>query len=153
MPPCGDEQHDTVADVVITLGGWVRLHPEYVLGTNEAGMRLEGATRAADAAVWKRTELGAYSGGLRRVPPILAVEVAGDDTSDTESALRAKADWYLRAGIRVVWLVLPDTRSVIVVNSSRAIVLAAAERIAEVPGLPGLSPSVRELFVQIDCGR
>src|SRR5215210_5945637 len=50
MPPCGDLQQDTVTDVVITLGAWIRSHPEFVLGTNEAGMRLQGATRAADAA-------------------------------------------------------------------------------------------------------
>jgi hypothetical protein len=57
-PPCSDEQQDTVADVVIALGAWVRRHPEFVLGTNEAGMRIEGATRAADAAVWRRADVG-----------------------------------------------------------------------------------------------
>ena len=34
MPPCGDEQQDTVADVVGTLIAWVRAHPEFVVGTN-----------------------------------------------------------------------------------------------------------------------
>lgn len=63
-PPCGDEQQDTVTDVVITLGSWVRAHAEFVLGSNEAGMRLLGATRAADAAIWKRADTGAYTGGF-----------------------------------------------------------------------------------------
>ena len=45
MPPGGDFQQDTVTDVVITLGAWVRRHPDFVLGTNEAGMRLGEATR------------------------------------------------------------------------------------------------------------
>ena len=75
MPPCGDLQQDTTTDVVITLGAWVRNHPEFVLGTNEAGMRLGGATRAADAAIWRRSDLGPYEGGLRRTPPVFAVEV------------------------------------------------------------------------------
>src|SRR5262245_25962329 len=74
MPPCGDVQQDTVTDVVITLGAWVRAHPEFALGTNEAGMRLRGETRAADAAIWRRSDLGALTGGLRRVPPLLAIE-------------------------------------------------------------------------------
>src|SRR5207249_8239736 len=88
MPPCGDLQQDTVTDVIITLGIWVRAHPEYVLGTNEAGMRLSGATRAADVAVWRRADVGAYSGGLRRVPPLLAVEVTGPE--EGEELLRGK---------------------------------------------------------------
>ena len=55
MPPCGGLQQETVADVVLALGAWIRSgHPEFVLGTNEAGMRLLGATRAADAAIWRR---------------------------------------------------------------------------------------------------
>jgi Uma2 family endonuclease len=55
MPPCGELQQYTVSDVVICLGSWVRVHPEFVLGTNEAGIRLQGCTRAADAAVWRRS--------------------------------------------------------------------------------------------------
>ena len=90
MPPCGDEPQDTVADVVITLGGWVRKHPEFVLGNHEAGMRLGGATRGADAAIWRRSDVGARTGGLRRHPPVLAVEVAGVD--DRETYLRMLAD-------------------------------------------------------------
>src|SRR5262245_7878991 len=88
LPPCGDRQQDTVTDVVITLGGRVRTQQAFVLGTNEAGMRLAGATRAADAAIWRRADLGAYTGGLRRTPPVLAVEVAGRDES--EALLREK---------------------------------------------------------------
>jgi Uma2 family endonuclease len=115
-PPSGDRQQDTVTDVVITLGMWARAHSEFVLGTNEAGMRLRGATRAADAAVWRRADLGGYRGGLRRVPPILAIEVAGEE--ETENALADKAAWYLDAGVEVVWIVLPDEREVVVVTQS-----------------------------------
>ena len=39
MPPCGDLQQDTVADVVITLGNWVRQHSGFVVGTNEAELK------------------------------------------------------------------------------------------------------------------
>src|SRR5947208_7848377 len=35
MPPCGDRQQYTVADVVATLIIWVRAHPEFAVGTNE----------------------------------------------------------------------------------------------------------------------
>lgn len=150
MPPWGDEQQDTVTDVVITLGSWVRLHSEYVLGTNEAGMRLSGATRAADAAIWKRSDLGAYTGGLRKVPPVLAVEVAGDATSDTEAALRDKAGWYLSAGVSVVWIVLPQIRALLVVTGHDVKRFGRGDTVPSIAELPGLAPQVADLFVQLD---
>ncbi|MGH9334670.1 MAG: Uma2 family endonuclease, partial [Vicinamibacteria bacterium] len=116
MPPCGDYQQDTTTDVVISLGAWVRRNPDFVLGTNEAGMRLGGATRAADAAIWRRADLPPYGGGLRGAAPVLAVEVAGPDDGDSESALLEKARWYLGVGVEVVWILIPSTREAIVVS-------------------------------------
>jgi len=77
LPPCGDMQQDTVADVVTTLRNWARHHSGFVVGTNEAGMLLRGAARVADAAIWRRSDVGTYTQKYRRVPPVLAVEVAG----------------------------------------------------------------------------
>ncbi|MEM9453402.1 MAG: Uma2 family endonuclease [Myxococcota bacterium] len=148
MAPCGDEQQYTVADVVISLGAWRRHHTDFVLSTNEAGMRLGNDTRAADAAIWRRSDLGPHTGGLQRTPPLLAVEVAGQD--DSESQLRDKAAWYLEHGVEAVWLVLPRTRRVIVMTTKGTVELSSSERIPEHPSLPGLSPMVRELFVQLD---
>lgn len=149
MPPCGDFQQDTMTDVVITLGAWVRRHPEFVLGTNEAGMRLGGATRAADAAVWRRADLGAYEGGFRRVPPVLAVEVAGPDDGDSESALRKKAEWYLGVGVALVWIVLPRSQEVLVVSREGEKRLSLRKRVGAHSDLPGLSPKVSDFFVQV----
>ena len=145
-PPCGDVQQDTVTDVVITLGVYVRAHPELILGTNEAGMHLKGATRAADAAIWRRRDVGAYTGGLRTVPPVLAVEVAGRD--DSEELLRSKARWYLDVGVTIVWLVLPESREVVVLDAANERRWGPGDRLPEHPGLPGLAPEVRELFLQ-----
>lgn len=150
MPPCGDVQQYTVTDVVIVLGSWVRAHGGMVLGTNEAGMRLLGATRAADVAVWKRADTGAVTGGLQRRPPVLAVEVAG--RYDPEPLLRDKAGWYIRAGVEVVWLVLPDSREAVVVQSSGEDRYRTGERIPEHPSLPGLSPLVDDFFIQLAGG-
>jgi Uma2 family endonuclease len=148
MPPCGDTQQDTVTDVVVTLGVWVRAHPEFVLGTNEAGMHLGGETRAADAAIWRVADLGAYRGGLRRVPPVLAVEVAGVD-GDAEADLAVKSRWYLEHGVAVVWIVLPDTREVIVASPSGRVRWKRGERLPDHPALPELAPAVDDLFIQI----
>ncbi|HEU4619736.1 MAG TPA: Uma2 family endonuclease [Gammaproteobacteria bacterium] len=150
MPPCGDLQQDTTTDVVLALGSWAREHAGFVPGSNEAGMHLRGETRAADVAIWRRAELGEYSGGLRRVPPVLAVEVGGPNDGDSEASFRAKARWYLNVGVSVVWLVLPEQRKVIVLTADGESVHDADERLPSSPELPDLAPLVAEFFLQID---
>jgi Uma2 family endonuclease len=147
MPPCGDRQQYTVTDVVVTLGTWARAHPEFVVGTNEAGMHLEDDTRSADAAVWRHADVGAPDGGFQHVPPVLAVEVAG--RYDREPDLRAKAPWYLTRGVLVVWLVLPETQEVVVVTPEDERRLGAGETLPPHPALPGLAPGAGELFRQL----
>lgn len=145
MPPCGELQQATVTDVVITLGAWVRAHPEFVLGTNEAGMRLAGATRAADAAIWRRADFG-FGSGLARKPPVLAVEVAGED--DPEELLLEKSRWYLEVGVPVVWIALPASREVVVVTLRESDRFGADEVLPLHPELAGLEVKVSELFAQ-----
>jgi Uma2 family endonuclease len=147
MPPCGDRQQDTVADVVGLLVAWVRMHTGFVVATNEAGMLLQGAARGADAAIWRRDLLASYEGKFRRVPPVLAVEVAGED--EDEPVLRDKAAWYLGVGVQVVWLVLPESREVVVVTASGHHRYRCGETLAPHAALPDLTPRVDELFLQI----
>jgi Uma2 family endonuclease len=147
MPPCGDDQQDTAADVATELNLWRRAHEQFVVGANEAGMKLGDDVRAADAAVWRRSDLGGSTGGLRRVPPILAVEIAGRD--DTIALLRDKAAWYLSHGVEVAWLLIPPTRTAIVLTSTGEFEYSKLDTIAEHPSLPGLSPRVADLFRQL----
>ena len=147
MPPCGDLQGDTVADLVICVGLWVRDHPEFCLGTNEIGMRLGDDTRGADAAIWRRADLGEYHGGIRRVPPVLAVEVEGRDGHERE--LREKAQWYLDAGVAVVWLIFPARREISVLTKHLERRAARGDILPADPALPGLAPRADEFFRQI----
>jgi Uma2 family endonuclease len=82
------------------------------------------------------------------VAPVLAVEIAGED--EGEGALREKAGWYLRQGVRLIWLVLPDTREVLVISSDGERRLGRGERIGTTELLPGLEPEVARLFAQLD---
>jgi Uma2 family endonuclease len=150
MPPCGDRQQYTVTDVVIVLGSWVRAHRELVLGTNEAGLRLEGSTRAADAAVWRRADAGPVTGGLQRHPPLLAVEVAG--RFESERALTEKARWYLGVGVKVVWLILPESREVVVLTPAETWRGGSGARLPAHPELPDLAPAVDDFFIQLSGG-
>jgi Uma2 family endonuclease len=147
MPPCADVQQDTVADVAFVLRSWSELHSGFVAGTNEAGMKLGDEVRGADAAVWRADDLGPRDGRFRRTPPILAVEVAGQD--EDEAFLRAKAAWYLDHGVAAVWMVLPAPREVVVIDAAGEARFGVADRIPERQELAGLTPEVRKLFAQI----
>ena len=146
MPPCGDIQSDVVSDVMRILLGWQDAHRGFKVATNEAGIRLAGASRGADAAVFRREDLGDYTGGFRRVPPVLAVEVAGQD--EREPHLRAKAAWYLSVGVGLVWLVLPTTREVVVLTVHDESRLRTG-RLPVHDALPDLRPAVDDFFLQL----
>jgi hypothetical protein len=96
------------------LGNWLKSHREYRGATLEIGISIGGETRGADAAVWHRDE-GAIDKKLLRFPPLLVVEVAGQDEGEEE--LRDKAAWYLGRGVKTVWLVLTETREVVVLRT------------------------------------
>jgi Uma2 family endonuclease len=152
MPPCGDAQQDTVADVVTVLGLWTRAHPEFVVGTNEAGLHLGDDRRGVDAAVFRRGEVGPYRQRFRDVPPILAVEVAGGD-DEPESALRDKARWYFDHGVPVVWIVLPETPEVIVLTRAGESRHGMGEELPSSPLLPDLAPRVDDVCRQVAASR
>lgn len=147
MPPCGDIQQDVAGSVAGILDRWIDDHPAFCFGTNEAGMLLGGEVRAADAAVWSRADLSAHTGGYRRVPPILAIEIAGRDEGEVE--LRDKAAWYLAHGVKVVWIVLPTSREVVELRPGREARHAVGTCMPGHPELPGLEPEVARMFRQL----
>src|SRR3989454_710565 len=149
MPPCEERQSWTVADLVFTLGHWVRSHPGFVLGTNEPGILLRDDVRAAEAAIWRRADARPASPGVARVPPLLAVEVAGRD--EGEAGVRQKARWSLDVGVGVVWILLPKEREVLVVTRADESRHRMGERLPADPRLPDLAPAVDELFAQISA--
>lgn len=146
MPPCADFQQDVSAEVVRLLGNWSVGHSQFVVAGNEAGMLLGGEVRGADAAVWRRTDVGPQRGHFRRAPPVLAVEVAGED--ETEATLLDKARWYVRHGVKTVWLVFPELRSVLVVSGRSTRRARGRARLTAV-GLPDLDLTAGALFRQL----
>lgn len=148
MPPCADFQQDVAMDVAFLLRSWSESHPEFLVGGNEAGMRLGGDIRAADVAVWQASDLKPRSGRVRSVPPVLAVEISGED--EEEPVLRAKARWYLEHGVGIVWLVFPESREVIVIKERAESRHRPGDRIPGDARLPDLAPEVDRFFTQLD---
>jgi len=148
MPPSGDDQQDVASSVTGLLEGWASEHSGFVVGSNEAGMMLGGEVRAADVAVWRRQDASPRTGGLRRKAPVLAVEIAGRD--EEEQSLRTKATWYLERGVAIVWLVLPRSREVVVLDGKDAARFGAGADLPASAVLPGLRVSVSRVFRQLD---
>lgn len=147
MPPCADYQQDVAAEIIRLLGNWSVKHPSFLVAGNEAGMLLEGEARGADAAVWRKADVGPHRGVFRRVPPLLAVEVAGEDEAAAE--LRRKAAWYLGHGVATVWLVLPHERLVLSITSEGETRAKGRARLSA-HGLAGLRPTAGSLFRQLE---
>ena len=61
--------------------------------------------------------------------------------------MQAKVEQWLSAGVRLVWVVYPDTRSVVVYNAQReGKLLRADDTLTGDPVLPGFTCKVSEIF-------
>ena len=81
--------------------------------------------------------------------PDLAVEVLSE--SNTEAEMTRKRQDYFTAGVRLVWLVDPATRSVkVYTNVDQATVLQDEQTLQGGDILPGFSLPLRELFAELD---
>lgn len=116
--------------------------------SNDAGVILErdpDTVRGPDLAYYSKERVPVLPTGYFEVPPDLAVEVLSPD--DAASRINSKVRHYLAHGVRLVWVVDPEERTVTVYRSREQI------RILEETGvlggedvLPGFECPVCELF-------
>jgi Uma2 family endonuclease len=81
-----------------------------------------------------------------RIPPVLAVEVKSP--FDRRADIEEKIADYLRAGVKLIWYVIPETRQVWVDGAGRdRVVLTEADVLDGSDVLPGLPPiSIADIF-------
>lgn len=115
MPPAGGEH----GEIGVELTGHLWLHVrEHRLGRTysaDTGFILErdpDTVLAPDVAFIRTERLPAKADrvGFLPVPPDLAVEVISP--SERRGAIATKAGLYLSAGVRLLWLVRPRTRTI-----------------------------------------
>ncbi len=80
------------------------------------------------------------------VPPDLAVEIVSPN--DRFSDVQAKVREYLAAGTRLVWVVWPEGRSVIVHGADGVVELGPEDVLSGADVLPGFEVRVGQLFEQ-----
>jgi Uma2 family endonuclease len=96
-----------------------------------------------DASVIARSRLNPRADKYIRGAPELAVEVVSP--TDTATRLKHKVDAYLQNGSKTVWVVYPDSRSVVVHSGDSAHELKADQRIED-SLLPDFSVPVSAFF-------
>lgn len=148
VPPAGTD-HSILAIWIATLLNNVVLPRRLGIVTGEQGGYLlsENTVRAPDAAFmsWGRLRRqGAYAVG----GPDLVVEVVspGDSAGD----LQLKINDYVSAGTRLLWVVYPDTRQIVVHTPEAARTLNQADTLDGGDVLPGFSTPVSAIFAALE---
>lgn len=104
--------------------------------------------RKPDASFISKPRLpnGPSDAGYCAVAPNLAVEVVSPH--DLYYDVMAKVDEYLRAGVQMVWVILPTTQSIMIHRAgiTSPTRLTAAEELTGDPALPGFRCRVAALF-------
>ena len=120
--------------------GWVT--------SNDTGVILErdpDTMRGPDVAYWSITRQPKMPENYFEIPPDIAVEVLSPD--DRRKNVREKIKDYVKNGVKLVWLVDPDTRTVTVYQGSlRGSELDEADTLTGGDVLPGFTCKVSEFF-------
>jgi Uma2 family endonuclease len=148
MTPAGMEQGEICANLTILLGSYIRRHRLGKVYDAQTGFRPSGGNlRAPDLSFVRLERLpgGRSPKGFGDFPPDLAVEVLAPEEKieDYEEKVKEYLDW----GVRLVWLVDPNTRTVVVCrpDGSRTVVGSEGELSGE-EVVPGFSCPLNEVF-------
>jgi Uma2 family endonuclease len=115
MPPTGGESGKAEADLIIDLGLWNRQTDLGIVFSSSTGFKLpNGANRSPDAAWVTRQRWDALTPQQRRKFPPIAPDFVIELRSITDSIeeLRSKMQEYIENGVRLGWLIDPQTQAV-----------------------------------------
>ena len=143
MSPSGAETGALNAQIILALGRWASEDKSGVFFDSSAGFTLPNkAVRAPDASWVRREKWTALSPRQRQrfapLCPDFVIEV--DSPSDRLKDLQAKMDEYIANGAQLGWLILPETRQVMVYRPGQDMQLHSdVDAIAADPELPGFT--------------
>ena len=115
---------------------------------NDAGFILErgpDTVRGPDVGYWSRERVAELPAGYFEVPPDLAVEVVSPD--DHFARIQRKVLQYLDRGVRLLWVIDPEDRSVTVYRpDQKPRVIEENDVLTGEDVLPGFSCRVADLL-------
>jgi Uma2 family endonuclease len=149
MTPAGYEHGRVAFRVAVLLGQFLAKNPIGDAFAAETGFWIGSdpdTVRAPDLAFVSRERVPEVRAarGFGRGAPDFAVEVISPDDSYAEVDL--KVEQWLRAGSRLVWVVNPRTRKVVVHAPGVIVTRAGSDLLDGGEVLPGFSCAVAELF-------
>jgi len=115
MPPPGGLHGVGCVKVVRRLAGYVEDNHLGVVTCNDAGFVTERApdsVRGPDVAYWAKERLPVVPTGYIEIAPDMLVEVLSP--SNTSKQIRAKLKEYFAKGVRLVWVIAPEDRTLTV---------------------------------------
>lgn len=148
--PSGGEHGEIVMNLGAELRQFTKAGKLGRIFGSDAGVRLErdpDTIREPDIAYISSEKLpwSTRVTGFYETVPDLVVEVASPSNSHWE--LNDKALMWLHYGVRLVWVVYPDTRNVTVYRANhRALTLSDEDALDGLDVLPGFTCVVSEIF-------
>jgi Uma2 family endonuclease len=148
--PTGQEHGEVVANLTAMLWAFVKPRKLGRLTASDSGVWLErdpDTVREPDIAYFSAEKIppGVRVAGYAEAVPDLVVEVASP--SDSLREVNDKALMWLSYGVRMVWVVNPQTRAVDVYREGRAAsTLTENDALDGLDALPGFTCAVRDVF-------
>ena len=148
--PTGNTHGKVVASLVIELGSFVKPRRLGTLVTSDSGVLLErdpDTVREPDIGFTsvERMPLDDDTPGYAEVAPDLVVEVVSP--GDKQREVNDKARMWLSHGVRLVWVVYPQTRTVNVHREGQAVLtLGEDDALDGLDVVPGFSCPLRDVF-------
>jgi len=149
MPPASFYHGQVCSKMDRKLGNFVEEHNLGWTTSNDSGVIVErgpDTVRGPDVAFWSKERLpDPPRKGYPSVVPDLVVEVLSP--SDVFTRVHRKVTEYHNAGVRVVWILVPEDRSVAVFRPDKqARLLFNGDKLDGEDVLPGFGCSISELF-------
>jgi Uma2 family endonuclease len=148
IPPPGARHGACCSRIDRRLGNFVEQNQRGTVFVNDTGFVSErdpDTVRGADVSFWSKDRLPELPEGYIAIPPDLAVEVVSPN--DHYSRVQKKVRHHLSHGVRLVWVVDPEDRSVTVYRSLQQVtILQEGDTLSGEDVLPGFSCLVSELL-------
>jgi len=147
MTPAGGRQGRVSARLAVRLGSYILRHNLGEIFDAQTGFRPRDTMLAPDFSFVSRERLGPENvpDGFLHIPPDLAVEVLG--LNETFADYEEKVAEYLSWGVRLIWLVDPNTETVMVIRQKgERQVLKGKDVLSGEDVVPGFKIRVKTIF-------
>jgi Uma2 family endonuclease len=148
MPPPGGRHGECCSEINRQLANHVKQNKLGKVTSNDSGFigeRDPDSVFGPDVAFWNKDRLPEMPEGYIEIPPDLAVEVVSPN--DFSSRLQKRVISFLKAGVKMIWLVDPELRIVTVYRAlDQSRILEENDTLSGDEVVPGFSCKVAELF-------